>query len=155
MIRVMLALMLLTATAQADQIDYLFTCASEAACIADPALASYYTPANADGPGAWRGDVVIPNVQVWDTRQDVSSTDADGDLIVTHTYLTGFWLVVSIAGGNAALAGDANLVLAADRDAANAGRPFVLFSSQPEGSLSFFQLSPTFAGSKYPFGAVP
>lgn len=153
MIRTIALLLALSAPAAADQLDFLFSCASEAACIADPVLGAFHSPASTDGPGGWRGDVVIPNIQVWDSRQDVGGTDPDGNPTVTHTYLSGFWMVVSSNGPNTLLSGDGNLVLLADRDAANKGLPFVLSSVQPDDQLAFFMLSPLFAGSNYPFGA--
>lgn len=153
MMRALVALLMMAGAAQADQIDYLMVCADETACIADPVIGGYHYPASPDGPGGWRGDVVIPGVQVWDTRQDVTGIDAEGAPMVTHAYLSGFWLVVSSAGANAALAGDGNLVLSANRDASLRGEAFVTFSVQPDEQLAFFQLAPLFAGSNYPFGA--
>lgn len=45
-------------------------------------------------------------------------------------------------------------VLIADREAAEAGLPFMIFAQQFEAGLYVYTVSPTVAGSNYPFGDV-
>jgi len=68
---------------------YKFT--DEASAKSDPAVGAFFI-VDTDA-GAWRADVCIPNVQVWDPSQDTTA----GDGTVTHSYQAGFWFI-RIAG---------------------------------------------------------
>jgi hypothetical protein len=123
-------------------IDYLFAFASEVAAQADPVIGAYYIPASPDGPGQWRGDICIPNVQVI--------------VIATGLPLDSQWrLIIALPQRVSALDNHPDVVLIADRDAANAGAApsqFVLYSVVPASAWPTLQISPVFAGSNYPFG---
>lgn len=137
-------------------IDHLIKTSSEAAAIADPVLGKYYI-ASSDGAG-WRGDCVIPNVLVWQPSADTTSTDADGNTIVTHHPITDangnpYWYVmISLAAQDANLTAHPGMVLVTDRGKALAGQPFVLASPLGQTDLATYMLQPCFAGSGYPFG---
>jgi hypothetical protein len=152
------ALLLACVAARADTVDYLLTYATTAAAQADPALAAYGSVDPDTNAWTWRGDVVIAGVQVWDTRQDVTSTNPSPPpaTITTHTYQSGFWMIVSTQGRVAALDADAATQLVADRSMAIAGNPgFILYSTEPAVDLQYFMLAPTFADVvAYPFGTT-
>lgn len=141
-------------------LDYLFCAPTEAAAIADPALAAFFLPPSLPfTPGGWRGDVVNPGLQVWADAGDTTTTDPlTGQPIVTHAYLPGFWLTISQNARNATLEASPLLVLGADRAAADAGAPRAQFvvAFGPGQTLARFtgmHVSPLMAGANYPFGA--
>ena len=125
--------------------DYLLSFTDEPTAQADPVVGSYWIPASPDGPGQWRGDVCIPGVVV--------------TVIATGQPYNANWnLIISQTAPNAALAAHPALVLAANRDLANAGQPpdvFILSSVVPASEWPALQISPVFAGSDYPFGGSP
>lgn len=142
--------------------DYVLSFADQATAQADPVVGKYWNPGNPKAnppiPGAWRGDCVIRGVQVWSPANDVTTpTTFNGQTVnvVTHTFLPGFWLVISKTNRDAALDNiGAPLVLVADRDAANAGAPattFILFANEAIATLDQMHIQPVFAGSNYPF----
>ena len=126
-------------------IDYILAFADEPTAQADPVVGAYYIPDANGNPGAWRGDICIPNMSVTVTA--------------TGQPLDSQWrIVIALPARNAALDASPALGLVTDRDAANAGAPmstFVLYSNVPLASLSALQVSPVFAGSNYPFGGSP
>jgi hypothetical protein len=63
--------------------------ADEASAKADPIVGAYW--ADDQGGGSWRGDVCIPNVQVWNPAQDTTASDGT----VTHTFQTGFFIRIA------------------------------------------------------------
>lgn len=130
-------------------IDHLLRFASGAAAQTDAVVSAYYINGN------WRGDVCLPNVQVWQPSADTQSTDGHGNKIITHSYLPYWHIMISLPTLDQALRNHPACTIVADRDAANAGKPFILYTSivAPD-SLANYDLSPTFAGSGYPFGAV-
>ena len=76
--------------------------------------------------------------------------------ITTHAYLPGFWMIISLASRSPALEASPLLVLGADRGQANAGSGMALYvvALGPSQTLDKFvgaHVSPTFAGSNYPF----
>lgn len=92
--------------------------------------------------GAWRDDVCIPGVSVF--------TEADG-------MYAGWFIVIALSALSATLRDlpDHACRLIADRDAANAGQPFLRYvaADMDPGALASARFVPTFAGSTYPFGA--
>lgn len=138
-------------------IDHLIKFTSEAAAIADSVLGRYYIT-SPDGAG-WRGDCVISGVLVWQPTADTTSTDTDGNTIVTHHPITDangnpYWYVmIALPELSAELQAHPGMVLVTDRDKANAGEPFVLASPLGQADLATYMLQPCFAGSGYPFGA--
>lgn len=138
-------------------IDYLLCAPDEPTARADATLAAFYLAASWMSPGGWDGSCVIPSVQVWLDSGDVTTgTDPiTGQPIVTHSPLPGFWLVVSQVQRNAALEASPYLMLGADRDAASPTNTgiFVFGPGQSAARFVGAHVSPTFAGSAYPFGA--
>ena len=128
-------------------IDHLLTFATETAAQADPVVGTYWIPPDNDGyTGEWRGDVCIPNVSVYTINPDQS-----------YAYLSGWFIIISRPTLDEALQNTATglaCVLIADRDAANAGdADFILYApGLSQEQLAGTYVSPTFAGSNYPFG---
>lgn len=121
--------------------DHLLQFSDEATARAS--LSEYWITPSDDLPsGAWRGDVCIPGVSV--------STEAGGPF-------PGWFIVIALPAVSATLRDmpDHACRLVADRDAANAGQPFLRFvaADMDPGALASAKMVPTFAGSTYPFGA--
>lgn len=155
MIRSALVLLLSLSPVYAGQIDYLGAFPSEAAAKADAAWGRYWTPPTVDSPGTWRPDICIPSLFVWAPAQDVSGTAPDGSAFVTHTPYDALWRIsCSFQADNVVLDASPATHLVTDRDAANAGLPFVRQSALPDALLNSLMLSPLYAGSNYPFGAT-
>lgn len=129
-------------------IDHMGAFADEAAARADPAWGAYYVPDGAGG-GAWRGDVCVPGVSVWEPAND---TIVNGAL--THQPYDSQWrLIVSLPAQSAALSASAELV--ADRAAAAAGHPFLLQANLTVTQLAALTFQPQFSGMEvYPFGSA-
>jgi hypothetical protein len=136
-------------------IDHLMTFATEADAKADPVVGAYWiVDAGSQGGGVWRPDICIPGVTVWNPAQDVTTTDANGFPLITHTPIDSNWrIIVALGQQSPALSALPQCHIVADRDAAVAGRPFILQTALSQAQLSALMLEPTFAGSNYPFGA--
>ena len=117
-------------------IDYFFLFATQAAAEADPVVGAFYDATD----GVWRPDVCFPGTNVATPQAVINSISS----------LTGFWLIIAQTNPNAALAADANLVMALDRDAANAGRSFVTSAVITGTNRTSLTFSPTPFGAKYP-----
>ena len=117
-------------------IDYFFLLATEAAAEADPIVGAYWISDLAQ----WRPDVCFPGTKVATPQAVINGISS----------LTGFWLIIAQTNPNAALAADANLVMALDRDAANAGRSFVTSAVITGTNRTSLTFSPTPFGAKYP-----
>jgi hypothetical protein len=145
-------MILLELPATAGQIDYLVTCPDEATCQMDATIGKYYVD------GVWRPDIVLQPIEIWQPANDMTSqeTGPDGQLItvVMHQFLPGFSLVISLSQENAVLSASPYVQLVTDRDAAEAGRPFVLQSKFSMDELNTYRLQPVSQGTSYPFGAV-
>lgn len=125
-------------------IDHLMRFDSEADAKADAVVGAYWMPGEDEAPGAWRGDVCIPNVAVF---------ALDGEERVSFS---GWYIVLALPAVNAALrdaAGDACRLIA-DRDAADRGESFVVYTAPDltPDILGSAHIEPLFAGSGYPFG---
>lgn len=136
-------------------IDHLLAFADQPTAQADPVVGVYWIPPSTQSPGSWRGDVCIPSVLVWAPSQDVTTADpTTGTAIVTHTPYDAQWrIVIALPQQDAGLSASAACELVADRDAASAGRPFILQSNLPDAALAVLMIQPVFAGANYPFGA--
>lgn len=124
-------------------IDHLIRFDSEADALADPVLAPYRSGAVFDQSR------VIAGVKVWQPANDT----VDGD-VVSHDYLPYFYLMIGLPALDEALRNHPACMLVADRDKANAGEPFVVYSPLPIEALAEYALEPSFAGSGYPFGSL-
>jgi hypothetical protein len=101
--------------------------------------------------------VTIPGVSVYQITGSQTITDPDTGqsetVPVTQDY-PGWFIVIALPALDPALQAESGCVLVADRDAANAGKPdFLLYTSTlTSDQLASSAVSPTFAGSNYPFG---
>ena len=125
-------------------IDYFFRFPDEATAISQ-APAGFYTPAQ-PGPdpslGAWNADKVLPNIKAWRPSQDIGGQ---------HTYLTGWFAIVSLQNLNQQMLNHAALQFALDRTACIDGRPFVV-KNNIGGVIGDVACAPIFCGSPYPVG---
>lgn len=139
--------------------DHLLNFPDEATAQADPVVGKYYTPASADVPGAWRGDCCIAGVSVYAITGTTTVTDPQTGATYQqeqHSNFPGWFIVISLPALDPTLQALPGCILIADRDAANAGSPnFIRYSSVDQATLNAAHVSPTFAGSNYPFGSVP
>lgn len=139
--------------------------ASEAAALADPALASFVKN------GAWDLSRVFPGIQIWEPANDTTATvtgpQGQTVTVAVHQFQSGYALIASyvdfsIASGSvnpnaASLApfkASANCLLIADRDAAAANNPgFIYYAAASiAAGLAGYRLQPTPLGASYPFG---
>jgi hypothetical protein len=128
-------------------IDHLMTFANEEAAKADPVVGSYF--AN----GEWKSDICVPGVFVWAPASNTIGTDPNGNSYVVRRAYDGNWrVIIAKAAPDASLLSLPSCHLVADREAAAAGRPFILQSILGEAQLAELALEPMFAGSSYPFG---
>jgi hypothetical protein len=107
-------------------IDYAFKFTNAAAAQADASmLAGYYNVSV-----GWLLDRCITGLQVWRPSQDVTAADPSPPpaTLTTHTYLTGFFVVVSLdtPAPIPALINHSALQFALNRTARLAGQAFVL-----------------------------
>jgi hypothetical protein len=128
-------------------IDHLMTFANEEAAKADPVVGSYF--AN----GEWKSDICVPGVFVWAPASNTIGTDPNGNsYVVRRAYDANWRVIIAKAVPDASLLSLPSCHLVADREAATAGRPFILQSILGEAQLAELALEPMFAGSSYPFG---
>jgi len=131
-------------------IDYFFQFSNEAAAISDASGTLYYKSAIAGAPAHWNYDNVIPGIQVWRPSQDT----VDGNGNVTHTFLTGWYGVISLNHVDNTLLNHAKLQVAIDRDKANAGVAGMVLKNNltPSTLINDLMFSPVFDGANYPWG---
>src|SRR4051794_25257678 len=81
------------------QIDAILKFADLATVLADPVV-QQHTSMDGQGNPVFQGDHVIPDIKVWRASQDVAgtATGPDGQTYptVTHTYLSGYYALVSL-----------------------------------------------------------
>jgi len=132
------------------QIDAVFRFNSLADAVADPTVQQYMDQLRT----LFLTDQAITDLQVWRVSQDVAGVSPDGIPIVTHSYLGGFYLYVSLPRVVLSLRDHPNLQVAIDRDAANTRRPgMILKSNLTNAVLQDVRFQPVFAGADYPWGA--
>lgn len=149
-----------------SQIDVLMgNYTTEAAALADPALASFVRN------GAWDLSRVFPRVQIWQPANDTTATvtrpQGQSIAVPMRQFESGYALIASyaepsIAPGSvdpsaASLApfkASTNCLLIADRDAAAASDPGFIYYAAPSisAALAGYRLQPTPLGANYPFG---
>ena len=113
-------------------IDYIFLFANLAAAIADPTVGAYYN-------NGWRMDVCNPGIKVVTAAALVNGVSP----------LTGYWVMIE-SPPNVALANDAKLVLALDRNAAVQSKPFVVAAAISGANRTNATMAPVPLGSQYP-----
>lgn len=141
-----------SAPVRADQIDVVLKFASLAAAKADPVV-QQHRDAIAD---LFAGDRVIPNLKVWRASQDVAGADAEGNPTVTHNYLAGWYMLVSLESGRVpnALRDHAAVQVAINRDKASARQVGAIIRSTVGAVvLQDIRFEPVFSGSDPPWGA--
>ena len=130
-------------------IDYLFCFESEAQAAA--ALPTFRTPAFPAEkiPAAWDGSrVLVTNIQVG--TKPVGTDPETKAPILAPVYAQGYWLAISTPTPDDALYAIPACMREADRDAAEAGKPYVLrqrFSA--EQLASDWDLSRQWLGTDY------
>ena len=136
-------------------IDHFVHFVDEAAARANPVMGAYWVEGDDLGPGAWRGDVVIPALSVYQVTGTETVTDPETGVSYQRElreYYAGWFATVALADLDDGLRSLSWIV--ADRTAAEAGESnFVLYLS-PELSgtdLDSVKVSPLFAGANYPF----
>jgi hypothetical protein len=107
-------------------------------------------------PIGWLMDHVLPGIKCWEPSQDVTTVNPDPPpaTITTHTYLTGYYVLVSVASAAPipALANDANLKFILDRTKREARQAFVV-KNNIGATLSNLGCQPVFESSNpYPVG---
>lgn len=102
----------------------------------------------------WQGSYVIPNLRSWRVSQDTTSTDPDGNPIVTHSYRSGWGIMISLPQQNSSLFNHASLIVMIDRDKANARRSgMILKANVSNPIMQDTRWEPVFMGADYPWGA--
>jgi len=121
-------------------IDYFFKWTNEAAAKADALMLADYLNTDPQALKQWARDKVLPNVQAWRPSQDVGGV---------HTFLTGWFAIVSLNSQASVLLNASALQFALDRD----GPPYVI-KNNIGGVITDVAVSPIFAGSHYPIGGI-
>jgi hypothetical protein len=113
-------------------IDYVLQFTDEATAQADPVVGTYWIPPTSgpgpSSPGGWRGDSVIPNMQVWHPSQDTTNTiqGPNGPVdIIVHQYLPGFYILISKNQQDPALDNHKSMELTTQREGAAVFANFV------------------------------
>ncbi len=136
------------------QIDYFFRWLSLAEAKQDALLlANHVGMSDGVSPDVrdWLRNYVLPNVQVWRPSQDIVTVSP---ATRTHVYLSGWSAIISWPSRVALLLNASALAFALDRDACNAGQPFVI-KNNVGAIINDIGVSPVFAGSNYPIGGYP
>lgn len=128
---------------------------TKAAALADAVAILSNTSLDAQGARDWLRDHVIPDLQVWRNSLDTTTTDAQGNTIVVHSYIAKYFALISLTHRVAAIESDPALVLALDRDKMNARQAgFVLFSAYSNAILQDIRFQPVFLGMDVPWGGL-
>lgn len=127
-------------------IDYFFRWATSSNAEADAFAVAQkfgFTELSSSGPvWSWARDHVLPDIKAWRPSQDTVSSG-----IVTHTYLAGWFAIVSIDRQVNVLLNSSQLAFALDRD----GPPYVV-KNNIGAIINDVACQPIFAGSHYPVG---
>ena len=127
--------------------------ASLAAALADAQVLAH-TQLDDQSVRQFMADHVVGQVQVWRNSQDVAGTDAQGNPMVTHTFLPGKYFTVSGENLDPALINNAAVQVCVNRDKAAARvSGMIVKSNLSLPLLQDLRFSPVWAGSDYPFGA--
>lgn len=149
-------IVLLTTLARADQFDHLMNFPTEAAAQADPVVGKYWI-SDGQGGGSWRGDVVFAPVEVYTVTGTQTVTGPNGQTFQRPVKqdAAGWFLIISLTAIDPSLQAEPGCMLIADRDKALAGSTAFLDYVNPsitQAQLAATLISPTPAGSNYPFG---
>lgn len=120
-------------------IDYFFRWNSQADAKADAlSLAEFLGHEITPGVREWLRDKVLPDVKAWRPSQDLNGV---------HTYLTGWFAIVSLDIQANVLLNASALAFALDRD----GPPYII-KNNIGAIITDVACQPIFAGSHYPLG---
>ncbi len=135
---ILCGLMLWNARASADEYDYFCLFASASAAEADPVVGTYWHGTD------WNRSVTFPATKIVTPAASFHGIPT----------ATGFWIVLSPGGDNAALDGEVTSTgpcwLALDRDAARNSQPFVVHASISGTDRTNLSFAPVPEGSAYP-----
>jgi hypothetical protein len=125
------------------QIDYFCRWSSEDAAKQDAGRLNQYfgLPLTA----GWSLYQFLPDVKAWRVSQDVHNPDGT----VTHTYLAGWFGILSLDHMENVILNDNSLAFALNRD----GPPYVI-KNNIGAVINDVAVSPIFAGSHYPMGGI-
>lgn len=125
-------------------IDYFFRWTDQDDAKQDALMLADYLNVQPGNLRDWAQDKVLPNVQVWRPSQD---TTVDGNVV--HNFLVGWFAIVALNRQAPVLLNSSALQFALDREARNAGQPFVVRNNIGT-VINDVKVSPVFAGSNYP-----
>lgn len=128
------------------QIDVILRFASLAAAKADASVRQHYDAIE----DLFAGDRVIPNIKVWRASQDVAGTDGEGNPTVTHTYLTGWFVLVSLPRLVPALRDHAAVQVVINGETNE-----IIRKTVTNAVMQDLRFEPVFAGRDYPWGNWP
>lgn len=150
---VALATGLAVSPAWAAQIDVVVKFADLATALADPVVQQHVST-DAQGNPVFQGDHVIPDIKVWRVSQDVAGTTPgpDGQTIptVTHTYLPGYFALISLPQIVPALRDHPAVQVVINRDTNTVIRRGTGIGL---ALLNDMRFAPIYAGATYPWGA--
>ena len=127
------------------QYDYFAKWANEAEAKQDAyRLRQYFGTDGGTIVKDWYLHQFLPNVQVWRPSQDTGITPN-----VVHTYLTGWFGILSLDHIENVIINDNSLAFALNRD----GPPYVI-KNNIGAVINDVAVSPIFAGSHYPLGGI-
>lgn len=133
-------------------IDYFLQFASRNAAKTDPDIAEHYDQLE----DLFNAGMVMtsPKLKFWRDSQDVAGTDGEGNPTVTHTYLPGFYILVSLPNVVNKLVNHSAVQLVLDVEKINE-RDWsgILKRNVTVPVLKDLRWSPVWAGRKYPWGA--
>ena len=140
--------------ARADMFDYGFQFSNVAAAIVDGVAQGVYNPVS---PSKWFYDHVQPGLQCWEPSQDTTVTNPlpPPATLTTHTYLTGYYVLVSVVSLTPipAFASDPNLAFILDRTQREAGAASYVVQNNIGAVIADLGCAPMFASSNpYPIG---
>lgn len=127
------------------QIDYFGRWTDEQAAKQDAyRLRQYFGTDGGTTVTDWYLHQFLPNVKVWRPSQD---TDTPPNVV--HTYLTGWFGILSLDHIETVIINDNSLAFALDRN----GPPYVI-KNNIGAVINDIAVSPIFAGSHYPLGGI-
>lgn len=122
--------------------DYFCRWPTSSAAQADAFSAAQHFGVQVNSDWIWAQDHVLPNVKAWRPSQDVISSG-----VVTHSYLTGWFAIVSLNRQVNILLNSSQLAFCLNRD----GPPYII-KNNIGAVISDVACEPIFAGSHYPIG---
>lgn len=137
-------------------IDYLLQFPDEATAQADPVVGAYWLPETERGPGAWRGDCVIPAAQAWHPSEDVVTQvpDREGNMmdIITHQFLPGFYIIIVRPEQDPDLDDHPETLIVTDREGGAADEvDYLIFTAYTPAEMADLMVQPLHMGCNYPF----